>query len=138
MTHSLCSRAFPIVDSCFLLVQSFQSPLPDLLPNKSVFPDFNNYTHECPRILISKHDLLRKCSRATSCVKIVSLPNIEGGKDFAPKLMRGNFPLLFLKDASGKDYMHARLCSDIAYSYNSQSSCMLVGQSAPSLCGTTL
>ena len=32
--------------------------------------------------------------------------------------------------------MHARLCSDVAYSYDNLSSCVLVGQVAP-LCGAT-
>ena len=39
--------------------------------------------------------------------------------------MRGNFPLLFLKEASS---MHTRLCSDLACNCINQSSCVLVGQ----------
>ena len=72
---------------------------------------------------------------ASSYVERLSLPNTEGGRDFAPWLMHGDFSLLFLKDTSSK----ARLCSDLAYNYNSQSSCVCVpvGKMAPSVCGTT-
>ena len=53
-----------------------------------------------------------------------------------PAVFDRSFDLLeSLLDASSNT-MHARLCSDLAWDYNSQSSCVLVGQMGP-LCGTT-
>ena len=39
-----------------------------------------------------------------SCEERLCLPNAGGGGDFATQLMCGDFPLLFQKDASSKDF----------------------------------
>ena len=58
----------------------------------------------CGNIQVSQLEPIASTQEVYSGEERLCLPNAGGGGDFTIQLMCGDFPLLFLKDASSKDY----------------------------------
>ena len=74
--------------------------------------------------------VLSKCTRANSCVeRLMQLTECSRWQRFCSIADAWWLPsTIFQRRLKSWRTMHARLCSDLAYDCNNQSSCMLVGQ----------